>query len=91
MNMFISETLGAFVFFLIIKSKGDPVMIAVGLLIGILVAQLASPAHLNPAVTAMEWMKGNVNNNDALMLVAAQLAAAFLAVQYFDHMKIMNR
>ncbi len=82
-NVYLSETLGSSIFFLIILATGDPIMIAVGLLIGILLAQLASPAHLNPAVTAMMWMQGKVDSNNALMLVGAQLLGAVLAVYWW--------
>ncbi len=87
MNAYLSEALGTFVFLLIILATGDPVMIAVGLLIGILIAQIASPAHLNPAVTGMMWMQGKVNNTDAVMFVGAQLLAAVLAVYWWNQMK----
>lgn len=87
MHSYLSEALGTFVFFLIILATGDPIMIAVGLLIGILLAQLASPAHLNPAVTAMMWMQGKVTNNDAIMFVGAQLLGAILAVYWWNQMK----
>lgn len=87
MHSYISEALGTFVFFLIILSTGDPVMIAVGLLIGILLAQLASPAHLNPAVTSMMWMQGKIGNNEAALLVGAQLLGAVAAVYWFNSLK----
>jgi len=87
MNKYLSEILGTFVFFLIILSTGDPIMIAVGLLIGILLAQIASPAHLNPAVTSMMWLQGKVTNNDAMALVGSQLVAAVLAVYWWNQMK----
>lgn len=91
MRTYLSEALGSFVFFLIILATGDPIMIAVGLLIGILLAQLASPAHLNPAVTAMMWMQGNVKDNDAIMLVGSQLVGAALAVYWWNQMKNPKR
>ena len=87
MNKYLSEILGTFIFFLIILSTGDPIMIAVGLLIGILLAQIASPAHLNPAVTGMMWLQGKVSDSDAVMLVGSQLVAAVLAVYWLNQMK----
>lgn len=87
LNTYLSEALGSFVFFLIILATGDPIMIAVGLLIGILIAQLASQAHLNPAVTAMMFLQGKVDQTEAMWYVGAQLVGAFLAVQYWNAMK----
>ena len=87
LNTYLSEALGSFVFFMIILATGDPIMIAVALLIGILIASVASQAHLNPAVTLMKFMTGDVKQEEALMYVGAQLVGAFAAVQWFNAMK----
>jgi glycerol uptake facilitator-like aquaporin len=83
-QVYLNEALGSFVFFLMILATGDPIMIAVGLLIGILIAAMSSQAHLNPAVTAMMYMKGDVNQNEALWYVGAQLIGAFIALQWYN-------
>ena len=87
LNTYLSEALGSFVFFLIILATGNPIMIAVGLLIGILIAQLTSQAHLNPAVTGMMLMTGKVNQTQAMWYVSAQLVGAIAAVYWWNHMK----
>jgi glycerol uptake facilitator-like aquaporin len=79
---YLAEAVGSFVFFSIILTKSDAVMIAVALLVGILLASVASQGHLNPAVTAMMYMNGKVGGETALSYVAAQLVGAVLAVQY---------
>jgi aquaporin Z len=79
---YLAEALGSFVFFSIILTKADAVMIAVALLVGILLASVASQGHLNPAVTTMMYMNGKVDGETALSYVAAQLVGAVLAVQY---------
>ena len=79
---YLAEAVGSFVFFSIILTKSDAVMIAVALLVGILLASVASQGHLNPAVTAMMYMNGKVDGETALSYVAAQLVGAVLAVQY---------
>lgn len=80
----VNEALGSFVFFLMILQTGDPIMIAVGLLIGILIASMSSQAHLNPAVTGMMYMKGDINQQDAMWYIGAQLLGAFVALQWYN-------
>lgn len=87
LNTYLSEALGSFVFFLIILATGNPIMIAVGLLIGILLASVASQGHLNPAVTAMMYLTGKVNETEAVYYIGAQLVGAFMAVQWLNSMK----
>lgn len=86
-NIYLSEALGSFVFFLIILSTGNPIMIAVGLLIGILIAQASSQGHLNPAVTGMMLMTGKINQTEALWYCCAQLAGAIAAVYWWNYVK----
>lgn len=90
LNEYVAEALGSFIFFTIILTKNDPIFIAVGLLIGILIASIASQAHLNPAVTAMAYMKGDMNGDRSIGYVAAQLVGAILAVQWSRYMKATN-
>lgn len=84
LSTYIAEAVGSFIFFAIILTKGEPVMIAVGLLVGILVATIASQGHLNPAVTAMVYMEGKMNGDDALCYIAAQIIGAVAAVQWYN-------
>lgn len=83
-TVYLNEALGSFVFFLMILSTGDPIMIAVGLLIGILIASMSSQAHLNPAVTSMMYMDGKVTANEAMWYVCAQLLGAFVALHWYN-------
>ena len=75
-NEYFAEGVGSFIFFTVILTKGDAVMISVALLIGILIASVASQAHLNPAVTAMIYAKGDMNGEKSLGYVCAQLVGA---------------
>lgn len=90
-QVYVNEALGSFVFFLMILATGDPIMIAVGLLIGILIASMSSQAHLNPAVTGMMYMKGDINQNDALWYIAAQLVGAFVALQWYNRTNLKGK
>ena len=87
LNTYLSEALGSFVFFLIVLATGDPIMMAVALLIGILVASLGSQGHLNPAITAMRLMTGEMAQEEGLKYIGAQLLGAFVAVQWYNQLK----
>jgi len=81
-NEYVAEAIGSFVFFTIILTKEDATMIAVALLIGILIASVASQGHLNPGVTAMAYIKGSMNGEKSVAYILSQLAGAILAVQW---------
>ncbi len=81
---YIAEGVGSFIFFAVILTKGEPVMVAVGLLVGILVATIASQGHLNPAVTAMAYMEGKVTGDESIGYIGAQLVGAIVAVQWYN-------
>jgi len=81
---YVAEAVGSFIFFAIILTIGEPVMIAVGLLVGILVASIASQGHLNPCVTGIVYMKGKISGDEAICYIAAQSIAAILAVQWYN-------
>jgi glycerol uptake facilitator-like aquaporin len=85
LNEYVAEAVGSFVFFTVILTKGDAVMISVALLIGILIASVASQGHLNPAVTAMVYARGDMDGEKSVAYVASQLvgaAAAFAWAKY---------
>lgn len=84
LSTYIAEAVGSFVFFAIILTRGEPVMIAVGLLVGILIATIASQGHLNPCVTAMVYMEGKMSGDESIGYIAAQLAGAIAAVQWYN-------
>ena len=86
LNEYVAEAVGSFVFFTIVLTKGDPVMIAVGLLIGILLASIASQGHLNPGITAMFYMNGKMSGDKAIGYVASQLVGAIAAVQWTKYL-----
>ena len=91
LNVYLAESLGSFVFFSIILSKPDAVMIAVALLVGILISSIASQSHLNPAVTVMSLMEGKVKGSEAAGYIISQLVGAIVAVQWFRMYKTSNK
>lgn len=84
LNTYIAEAVGSFIFFAVILTKGDALMTAVGLFVGILVASIASQGHLNPCVTAMSYMQGKMNGDESVGYIAAQLAGAIASVQWYN-------
>jgi glycerol uptake facilitator-like aquaporin len=84
-STYIAEAVGSFIFFAVILTKGEPVMIAVGLLVGILVATIASQGHLNPAVTTMAYMEGKVSSEESMGYIVAQIFGAIVAVQWYNY------
>ncbi len=84
---YVAEAVGSFVFFAIVLTKGDPVMIAVGLLVGILIATIASQGHLNPCITIMAYMEGKVTGDESIGYISAQFIGVFAAVQWYNFYK----
>ena len=81
-NEYFAEGVGSFIFFTIILTKGDAVMISVALLIGILIASVASQGHLNPAVSAMVYYRGGISGEKAVGYIIAQLLGAGAAIAW---------
>lgn len=81
---YIAEAVGSFIFFAVILTKGEPVMIAVGFLVGMLVATIASQGHLNPCTTTMAYMEGKMSGDESIGYITAQFIGAIIAVQWFN-------
>jgi glycerol uptake facilitator-like aquaporin len=81
-NEYLAEAVGSFIFFTIVLTKEDATMIAVALLIGILIASVASHGHLNPAITTMAYIDGRFSGEKSVAYIGAQLAGAIAAVQW---------
>ena len=84
LKTYIAEAVGSFVFFAIVLTKGEPVMIAVGLLVGILIATIASQGHLNPCISLMSYINGGMSGDEALSYIAAQIVGAIGAIQWYN-------
>lgn len=82
LNEYFAEGVGSFIFFTVILTKGDAVMISVALLIGILIASVASQGHLNPAVTAMVYARGDMSGEKSVGYIIAQLLGAAAAINW---------
>ncbi len=87
LNEYLAEGLGSFVFFTVVLTREDATMIAVALLIGILIASVASQAHLNPAITGMAYMNGKMSGERSVSYIIAQLVGAIAAMQWVKYTK----
>jgi glycerol uptake facilitator-like aquaporin len=79
---YIAEGAGSFVFFAIVFTQKNPILIAVGLLIGILIASIASQSHLNPAISTVSYIKGEMSGEVAVGYIISQLIGAYAAYQF---------
>lgn len=87
MNTYLAEAVGSFVFFTIVLSNKDPIMIAVGLLVAILLASIASQSHLNPAISLMAYLKKDISMTEMAYYILSQVVGAYLAIQYVNILK----
>lgn len=77
----VAEFLGTLLLLLAILKFGKPLQIGAALALGAYLFGNVSGGHFNPAVSFMTFLQGGLNQNSLLQYVAAQLAAAWFAVQ----------
>jgi len=79
---YIAEFIGTAIFLtIILKSGGDKYVIVLGLLAAILFMSDISGGHVNPAISFMEYCRGNLNKADCAGYIIAQLLGALLAIK----------
>lgn len=81
---YVVEFLGTFLFLSVVISTGQPVFIALGLFLMMLLGASISGAHYNPAISMMFWLKGALTNADFAAYVAAQLLGGLGALLVFN-------
>ena len=79
---YIAEGAGSFVFFAIIFTQKNPILMAVGLLIGILIASIASQGHLNPAISTISYIRGEMSGEVAVGYIVSQLIGAYAGYKF---------
>jgi aquaporin Z len=88
---FVMEFMGTFVFLSVILGVGEPIPIALALLVAIYFGGAVSGGHFNPAVSFMMWMNNKVDTNTAVAYAGSQLAGAAAAWWFFTHVVKPNR
>jgi aquaporin Z len=79
------EFIGTFIFLSVILGVGEPIPIALGLLAAIYLGGSVSGANYNPAVTYALWMNNKIDTNTAALYVGSQLAGAYAAFWFYQH------
>jgi glycerol uptake facilitator-like aquaporin len=77
---YLVEFLGTFVFLSVIVATGQPVLIALALLLAILVGGSISGGHFNPAVSVMFYAKGALSSLDLGGYILAQVLGGLAAL-----------
>lgn len=88
---FIMEFMGTFLFLSVILGIGEPLPIALALLVAIYLGGAVSGGNYNPAVTFMMWMDNKLDTKEALSYVGSQVAAAAAAWWFFHNVIKPNR
>jgi aquaporin Z len=84
MLAYIVEFLGTFLFLSVIVATGQPVLIALALLLVILLGGSISGGHFNPAVSLMFWAKGALTGTDLAGYVIAQCLGGLGALTVYN-------
>jgi aquaporin Z len=78
------EFLGTFLFLSVIVATGQPVLIALALLLVILLGGSISGGHFNPAVSVMFWAKGSLTAADLAGYITAQTLGGLGALTVYN-------
>ena len=84
MLTYVVEFLGTFLFLSVIVASGQPVLIALALLLVILLGGGISGGHFNPAVSVMFWAKGALTSTDLAGYVVAQVLGGLGALTVYN-------
>ncbi len=84
MLRYLTEFLGTFLFASVIIATGQPVLIALSLLLVILLGGGISGAHINPAVSLMFWAKGALKNVDLFGYMGSQFLGGLSALAVYN-------
>lgn len=84
MLAYLVEFLGTFLFLSVIVATGQPLLIALALLVVILLGGGISGGHFNPAVSLMFWAKGALTPQDLAGYVTAQILGGLGALTVYN-------
>jgi aquaporin Z len=84
-NYFV-EFIATFIFLSVIIINGSPIAISVALLAMLYFSGNITGGHINPAITAMFYMKGELSMCDSIFYIGSQVLGA--AAAYYFYIKI---
>jgi glycerol uptake facilitator-like aquaporin len=84
MIKYLVEFLGTFVFLSVIVATGQPILIALSLLLVILVGGGISGGHFNPAVSVMFYAKGGLSPLDLGAYITSQVLGGLAALYVYS-------
>ena len=76
--------MGTFLFASVVVATGQPILMALALLLVILLGTSISGAHFNPALSLMFWAKGAITNMDLAGYIVAQMMGGIGALAVFN-------
>ena len=82
-QIFTAELLCSFFFFSVILATGEAIPIAIALAAAIFISAKISGGHLNPAVSFMFAIKGDIGLTGVMSRVSAQLIGAICAYYFW--------
>ena len=84
-----TEFIATFIFFSIILFEPSAIPIAIGICAMIYFAGKISGAHLNPCVSLMEYLNGNINRTELIKYCSVHILSAYCAYKFYN-LKIKN-
>jgi glycerol uptake facilitator-like aquaporin len=84
MNIFTSELLGTGILVAAVLLTGNPVLIALGFFIAILISNI-SGGHINPIVTMIKYIQGAISQQEAFNYLAGQILGGLIAYFLVKH------
>lgn len=88
MLSYVVEFLGSFLFLSVIVATGQPILIALALLLVIMLGGSISGGHYNPAVSIMFWAKGALTSGDLVGYILAQVLGGLGALTVYNMMSV---
>jgi glycerol uptake facilitator-like aquaporin len=83
LTKFVAEFIGTFVFLGVILATGEAIPIAIALAAVIFLIAKVSGGHVNPAVSAMLYAKGDLNTTQLATYVVAQVLGGLGALAWY--------
>ena len=83
MNKYLVEFVGTLFFLFVILVSGQAIPIGLALILAIMLGGKISGGHFNPAVSVMMFLNKNIQAQDLLFYVLAQVLGGAVALQLY--------